>query len=152
MNPAAQPSLTKDGLADPPVQRQEEVLHVLLHESPLEPRLVCLWDPEAVVDDDAVRDEGAQIRKGVPSRQCYGGLGEEEDADEIADTADEGEEVPCSPHEVRCGCDLACHGGGRADFGGLVMKFEGCCRIRCAKTEMVFLLLLCSRARAPYVE
>lgn len=57
----------EDRFGHEPVDGEEEVLDVFIHEGALDIRLIQLRNAKRLVDDDAVRDDGAEVGGGVPS-------------------------------------------------------------------------------------
>lgn len=59
----------KDWLAEPPIHGQQEILHVFVECGALDIGLVELRDAKALVHDDAIADNGAQIGDCIPMPQ-----------------------------------------------------------------------------------
>lgn len=59
--------------------------------------------PKALVDDDAIADDGTEICNSIPVPERR--AAHQECADEKARSRNEDEEVARGPHEVRGGCD-----------------------------------------------
>ena len=53
--------LTLDRLGGPPVQRQDGILNVLIHERPPNPRLRQLRLAQSLIDDDGIGEKGAGV-------------------------------------------------------------------------------------------
>ena len=90
----------KDGLGHEPVDGEEEVLDVFIHQRTLDVGLVELGDAKGLVDDDTVRDDGAEIGGRVPSRETARSGCKHQRAGEITKPGSETQEVARSPDEV----------------------------------------------------